>query len=130
MKDRHPLERFEEELKAWSRQPPQTPPREAAYRLEARLSGRQRVIRRPAYWLVAAGVVAALGWTLFLPTTDEPVTRKPPEILRSAESAQSSLLLLTLEDGTPLYLTLPDPTSPIPAPPTSGTQTPATGDPS
>jgi ferric-dicitrate binding protein FerR (iron transport regulator) len=113
-----PLDRFDEELRRWSRTPPETPAREAAEavarRLEALAAPKARPVRPARPWLRAAAVLAAamlavvgaLAFWFGHPAppqpSPEPAASPLPEVL------PENVALIWLDTETPLYLTLPE----------------------
>jgi hypothetical protein len=107
MKDSE-MDRFDEALRVWANQVPQTPADEAARQVLARLPERRRGgwLTGSQLRLATAGVVLALllviGWAT--------LPQSPVPLSASEELAQppmsEDVVLLWLDSETPLYLTV------------------------
>jgi len=102
------MERFDEALKTWAKRSPQTPAHEAARQVVARLSE-----RRTGGWLMGNSLrfaTAAAGLALLLVVGWVTLPKAPGTLASTPEVALPPLpddvVLLWLDDETPLYLTV------------------------
>ena len=107
-----PMDRFEDEWKAWARRPLRTGASDAARRLRERLEEPVRRRSPTRGWLAAAATVAlaALGlWTSWPPghAPDTPGTVG----LVEPQPLPPGVVLIWLDVETPLYMTLTPPGS-------------------
>lgn len=108
------LEDFEERFLRWAGRPPATSPDEAARNLEERLEGYPRVARaRRRRLAAAASLILALLAGLFLARDGEPpspasvTARTEPAVL--VHPGDSEVVLMWLDETTPLYMTFGSP---------------------
>jgi hypothetical protein len=106
--------RFDEAFKAWASAEPDTPARKAARQVMARLPE-----RRPQRWFadgwlpvasVAAGLalMLAVGWTL-VPRAEMSEVSAVETLDLALPPLQENVVLLWLDEQTPLYLTVAPP---------------------
>ena len=107
----HRQDRFEEAFRQWAGRPSATPPGVAARRVMARLPERRGQRWLVGGWLPAASAAAALalglaiGWAT-LPSGPEPASPAKELLLPPLDE---NVVLLWLDDRTPLYLTVAPP---------------------
>ena len=103
---------FEFAFKRWASQPPDTPPETAAARLIGQLSERkpEHHWAWPRARLAVAAIVlvmlAAIGW---IAVQEDPASSVAAEV--GLPTLEGHVLLLWLDEATPLYLTVTQPTT-------------------
>lgn len=107
----HRQDRFDETFRHWAGRPPSTPPQVAARQVMGRLSEPRGQRWSMGGWLPAASAAAALalvlvvGWAT-LPAGPEPSSPDRETLLPPLDE---NVVLLWLDDRTPLYLTVAPP---------------------
>ena len=104
-------EHFDKAFKSWAGQPPVTPPDRAARQVLAGIAERRQQSWLPGHWLPAASAAAALmlvlviGWVTLPNATAPRVDARPVHL----PPLEENVVLLWLDDQTPLYLTVAPP---------------------
>jgi len=107
----HGQDRFDEVFKSWAHRPPQTPADEAARQVMAQLPGRRAVgwfSGNPLRFATAAVGLALLlvvGWA----TLPKPLGQSSSIQEVTLPPLPEDVVLLWLDDETPLYLTVAPP---------------------
>ena len=110
----HRHHRFDEALRDWAGAEPRTPAGQAAQQVMARLPEPRSQRWHTSSWLPLASAAAGLalmlvvGWAL-LPGTEVPSTPVPSAAEIALPPLQENVVLLWLDDQTPLYLTVAPP---------------------
>ena len=104
-------DRFDEAFKSWAKQSPPTPGDEAARQVMARLPERRSLMWSAGSQLRLAAAAAGLALVLVVSWATLPQSPDPVALAQevSLPPLQENVVLLWLDDQTPLYLTLAPP---------------------
>lgn len=113
--EKDPMERFDDDLRAWSARPATRTPAAAARQIAARIEGgpAPRPRLHPAWAWTAAGLAAAVGIAGLLRVGGAPPAAPPGLAPASPETAAGTLpdgqVLIWLDPETPLYMSFAPP---------------------